>query len=261
MATKKVLVAKYDDVRKLALNLTEADRVALRKVLSESLPQPRVYRELSYDIPVTREQDRTRLCRRLRRVAIRSEESTWVMRADHTPWNLLNELTENGMRWHTVRFHPEDEQEVLKILQESLTNQVQEQLVRLQASIDAAQQTYNDGDQTERRLSAYQTSIRASLKRSQDLLNDLTEAAQTFGFDLGQLPMASAGREVDRLRTASHSRAMLYARMVQAARGTSMQVAAEESSVPGAILRDFLIDQGGEQAEVADDVGDVFNID
>ena len=210
---------------------------------------------LQYDIPVRNGRDvYPNPSNQLRRRAIRTTKSVWVIPKSQIPYSMLNELSEAGGRWHCFRFDDRETDAILAMLAESLYDQVREAFDSLEDCIDRAR----NKEGTDRA-----THTRHAIERVETLLGDLTVAAEIFGLSQSHLPMQAMSGRIAAMTGATHARAREYARAAASAlRGMTSdlkglgQAVIEGGQVPWELLADAHRDAG--EDETADRLQAVF---
>lgn len=85
----------------------------------------RTYSLLQYDIPERQGEARVRNpSGTLRRLAVRTSYSVWVVPQDRVPWGLLDGWTHAGVRWHLVPFAAEAAEQILALATDTLRSQI-----------------------------------------------------------------------------------------------------------------------------------------
>jgi hypothetical protein len=212
----------------------------------------RTYSLLQYDIPERRGEARVRNpSGTLRRLAVRTSYSVWVVPQDRVPWGLLDGWTHAGVRWHLVPFAAEASEQILALATETLRSQI----AAIQASADKSLQDAGaklDGDEaaahgpasTEAAHNLYQRRARRICRRAERLLADAEAAARCFGMPVDELPLGAARAAIRGLQVAAQQRAALYAAMAHQVVGTMLEAAAGASDVPPEVLADFIEENG-----------------
>jgi hypothetical protein len=211
----------------------------------------RTYSLLQYDIPERRGEARVRNpSGTLRRLAVRTSYSVWVVPQDRVPWGLLDGWTHAGVRWHLVPFAAEAAEQILALATETLRSQI----AAIQASADKSlreagaklerDEAAHGPASTEAAHSLYQRRARRICRRAERLLADAEAAARCFGMPAGELPLGTARAAIRGLQVAAQQRAALYAAMVHQVAGTRLDAAANASDVPAEVLADFIEENG-----------------
>jgi hypothetical protein len=198
---------------------------------------------LQYDIPERRGQQRIpNPSPRLRRFAIRSSYSVWIVPSDRIPWPLLNSWEEQGVRWHLAPFAADEAglKAVLTLATDALRRQVE--AIQASAKKSLAKAAQKHGEKTD----GLEKDERRIVRRAERLLADAESAARAFGIEGGTLGLGAALTGVRALATANQERAALYADMAQQVKDPGMKAAALEGEVPVGILADFIAEESDE---------------
>ncbi len=195
---------------------------------------------------------------RLRRVAIRINLSCWVLPTDRVPWNYLNELREEGVRWHLVPQSEEGSEKLTEMALDSLRQEIRSAVKRTEKSLDLSGEKFVsvkedpdcDGSDLERAKDKHDKHIKTTMKRINNLLKDIESAAKVFAIDPASLPLVEAKAKADALQMSAHRRAELFADMVQQVKGTEMELAAREDEIPAGVLADWLEERGHDVSAV-----------
>jgi hypothetical protein len=191
---------------------------------------------LQYDIP-----DRSGCpnpSRWLRRVAIRTNLSVWVVREDFIPYNRLDRMRQEGALWHLVPFDPSANDTILSLCAEALAASVAETEKSCQRSLDREAGKLDDSGNGVR----YSRRVDQIVKQNCAKLADLRAAAAAYGI-VNQADDVLA--RFTSFSTLYHARVGVYAGLTGAVAGTALQLAAEADDVPPAILADFVEDNTG----------------
>jgi hypothetical protein len=200
--------------------------------------------------------------RRFRRIGVRVNLSVWVIPNHLIPYALLNTMAENKVTWHAVEFSTAESEKLIRIARQSLERDVRDAVARTQRSIAAAHQAFEQPEEgQEVSFDAFQDRIGRAVKRAQELLGDLEEAAKVFEIDPCSLPVSWAMGQFQVLQSAAHQRAQVYVGAAQKARaiggdGVALANAAMADDVPAGVVADFLREQGDD--ETADSLQGAF---
>jgi hypothetical protein len=196
---------------------------------------------LQYDIPQRRGQRRIpNPSGRLRRFAVRSSYSVWIIPSDRIPWPLLNAWEEQGVRWHLAPFAADEAglKAVLQLATDALKRQVEAVQASARKSVEKAKEKH--GEKTDR----LEKDERRIVRRAERLLADAQSAAKAFG--IAGLPLQEALAAVRALGSANRERAALYADMAQQVKDPGIRAAALKGEVPAGILADFIAEESEE---------------
>lgn len=182
---------------------------------------------------------------RLWRCGTRLNLSVWVIRADLTPWTLLNEMKNAGVRWHLLPFSDADSKEATQLMLGNIRDELraaqqrEAKSLREQDATLAAAETAAGNVMTSELLAARRKHAKdrqATIKRTEKIVKLLKESASLFSLDVD---FSSSENRVKALKALNGARATLYTQMVDAVQNTPLAVAANENSVPAGVLADY----------------------
>lgn len=211
------------------------------------------YYWFSYDIPVNaRIQNPTR---RLRRIGARLNFSVWILPESSIPYGLIDRLHQVGANTQLVRFDPSEADKLLEMAKAAIEKEIQTTLARAQESQDAAHTRMYTSDKKENiALQTYLSRSRFNLKRANDLLADLRQAAAAFGTSAHHAnSLDTALNAVNALQTATHKRASAYAALAATAERLGERWAAKQAAddaFPALFLCEYIEERGADQAAV-----------
>lgn len=205
---------------------------------------------LLYDIPETSKYPNPSGV--LRRRALRVNLSCWIVDQQRIPWTILEEMTSSNVDWHLWDFDSGATQKILQKACISMRRELEENAAREKDSLDRAErqrdEVLNNPESTHtdvvRANNKYEKDRTLILKRSEKLVKDLEEAANSFNLDMTQFPFGRNYERVNALRTLQGSRAQLYAELAEKMKDTPIGKAASESEVPAEILADYAEEHG-----------------
>ncbi len=200
---------------------------------------------LIYDIPESSEYPNPSGF--LRRRAIRINLSCWCIPDHAIPWHMLGEMTQAGCTWHTVRFSTEEMPKLSGMCIDALRKEIGEALAGAKICLDNAEDRADEeifGEDPEKAAKQYRNKVRAAVRRTNRLINDLQEAARQFEIDPETLAPGTARNAVTILGATAQRKIDAYLQMAAEA-GAEMQGAAEQDAVPAEVLCDFLEEEKG----------------
>lgn len=204
---------------------------------------------LYYDIPDTSEFPNPSPI--LRRFAVRSNLSVWIVPDDRIPYHLLNEMEIAGCSWQVIKFDASEAVKLINITLESLKKDVQQAMKRLETEKQVALDTVLSDEESGADVSVltYYKRVKGLLRHAEQLVADYCEAAACFGIAPSCLNVNKACTAISSLSTSMKTRSLLFTEMTRLAEskgeaGKSMASAARADDVPAGILADFLEEQG-----------------
>ena len=209
---------------------------------------------LSYDIPKHSEANRhaERFRARLHEIAVRINESDWLMRADDIPHNWLNDMRAWGASWNLTPEFPDSAIVALNAMaMNALAREVAQRLASLGESIDEATGQLLDASKKtpDERLKHFRSRTRKALRRSQQWLKTARATAEYLGFETGGVDLAGAAARMHSLQNAAHTRSMLYAQASAELVDPVARVAALNDELPLFAMFDALEEQGSDSGE------------
>lgn len=218
---------------------------------------------LNYD--VSDDATRTRAADVLRRRAVRTTFSGWVVPTDKIPWALVDELRAAGEVVTLYRYDPADAESLLFAIQHTLRTQIRQAGESAEASADRAAQQYAESDKPNRGKYLEQR-IKAAHADAQKKLTAYQEAAVTFGINPADLEVTTATAVANAIQVGVFVRAERFVAAVAALRAqntaaaTAMADAAEAGDAPTGVMADMIQDAGTAEAEaVAVGLRDAFD--
>lgn len=217
--------------------------------------------QIEYDIPLGEERLITRGRRRgqvtrspvypnpsdtLRRFAIRTSESKWVVPENRIPYVLIQEMREAGCVVWDIPLDMGGLERIREWLAYNLRKEIGEREQSYRDSLAKA------GEQTsEDKIDRH---INNAAGRMTEFLEDIQHAAGIFGLDINEMVQTTFGK-VATLQTESYRRARVYAAAVRTAQETGTtdavgiaRAATMSEEAPVGVLADALEDAGQDEA-------------
>lgn len=202
---------------------------------------------LSYDIPSR--SDIPNPSRFLRRRAIRTQQSVWVILKDQIPYTHISTWINGGATVDVVQFDSSEGEKLLEMVAKAIRRQAQKAVRDTEAAIGRAENRMAESDKgPDAAQKQFDASVQRTVRRAESLLGDLREAASIFNLNADGLPLDTAMNAVRAIRTGASNRAKIYVEMAQEAAkldglGCLSEAAAADSIHP-AILNDALAERG-----------------
>lgn len=205
---------------------------------------------LNYDLPERLNIDNPSGA--LRRVAVRTTLSGWVVPTDRIPWMLIDELRTAGATVTLYKFDESEGESLLFAVQNALRTQIRQAAESAEASADAAAEQYANSDKPNRGRYLDQR-IKTAHAAAQEKLAAYQEAAKVFGID-ATTEVTAAGALANAIQVGVYVRAERYVAAVAALRAqntataTALADAAEVNAVPVGVMADA-VQEGGTAAD------------
>lgn len=193
----------------------------------------------------------------LRDRAVRVNLSDWVIPNSLIPYTFIEEYRSRGARIRIVPFAAEGEADLLDWVRESIVDAVRENTDGVRNSLDGAAARCQGADAGKKLDAAEKRFGRISsdcLKRTEELIGDLAEAARGFGItDLESEGFFRSGlAAVLTYQSVMFARARAYVAATRRAAqlGTGLEGAARRDRLPAGVLSDVMRENG--EDELAD---------
>lgn len=232
------------------------------QIRRDDLPQMSV---LDYDIPVTVEI--TNPSGVLRSRAVRTTYSGWVVPTNAIPWDVINDLRENGCRVTLYKFDQSESASLIAQVEFALRDQIRETAESAEASAESAAEQFAERQETgtvaqDKAKKYFEQRIKTASKNAKDRLDSYQKAAAIFGFDARALGLQAAAGVAQAISSGIMLRAQRYVEAVRAltaantATTAALATAAETSQVPPEVMADALRESGNDAA--ADELQEAF---
>lgn len=236
--------------------------VCLRRA---EIPQMSV---LNYDIPQNAEIANP--SNRLRRVAVRTTLSDWIVPTAAIPWTIINDLREAGATVTLYKFDPSEGPALLFAVENALRAQIRQAGESADASAESAAEQFANSDKANR-SKYYEQRLATAHKQAKEKLEAYEAAAGVFGFDAKVLGLQAASHVAQTILNGTALRAQKYveARALLAAQNTAtaegLAAAAADDTLPAEIMADALRDHGqdvaADQLQAAFAAPETFSLD
>lgn len=199
----------------------------------------------------------------LRRIGIRLDGSVWVVQETRIPWPLVDSMLkavgprDERVACHVAPFDKEANEKFIQIAQAYLKDELAEVQKRLLASVQTAQDAYDEavegGEGAEKAMTKFQKRVAAAVSSAKRYREDYLSAARNFGVD-GDIKdnLAKTGTLVEVLGSLARNRAASYAKALELVKGTELEAAAKTGDVPALVLADKIEENGGDASELRD---------
>lgn len=197
----------------------------------------------------------------LRRIGIRLDGSVWCVQESRVPWPIVDTMLKaegpnlERVTCHVVKFDKEDNERLVTIATNYLKDELAEVQKRLLASVHNAETAYLEaiegGTGANKALTTFQKRVAAAVGSARRYREDYTQAARNFGVS-GDLNtnFTKVGTLVEAIGSLAKDRAASYAKAVELAKGTELEVAAKDGDVPVEVLIDRLEEEGKDTSEL-----------
>lgn len=208
---------------------------------------------LNYDIP--ERLDIANPSDRLRRVAVRTTLSGWVVPTDRVPWALIDELRTAGATVTLYKFDESEGESLLFSVQNALLTQIRQAAESAEASANSAAEQYANSDKPNRGRYLDQR-IKTAHAAATEKLKAYQDAAAVFGIDAATLEVRTAAAVANAIQVGVYVRAercvaaVVALRAQNTAAATAMANAADANRVPVGVMADMVQDGGDEATAV-----------